>query len=273
MFAENMVNAKTNLQGRILKSFSVIMFSFVSFIFFISSSFCCIYLLIIDTTFLGNLGIFENQYVHAAVCAFAVIENMILFMLHIYTKIRKDCYFYFIDENFKISINTVYKAIVVYSLKAAKKIISFILFNFPFTAVFVLIINLLQQGISYFSLITFSVCDIVLLIAGLYSYSVYIQKYQLLPFVLIQNQDESIRNIFSLSAKLMNGKCKILLKLKISNLPKKLLCLFVIPLFYYLPYCKAVEADFVLQKEKPHMRRKAYTEKPIVFYFKPVKEN
>lgn len=276
MFAENRENVKYNLQGRALKSFLVVFSSFISIFIFILSSLCCLYLLIVNTDFLGDLGVFNNQYIHAAVCAFAVIENIILLMLHIYLKLRKDLYFYFICENIsdlRISIRTLYTALSIYALKTVKKIISFIFFSFPFMAVLILLINLLQQGISHLVLLIFSVCDTILMVAGLYSYAVYVQKYQLATFSLIKNQDKNVREHFAFSAKLMNGKCKNLLKLKIINLPKKLLCLFIIPAFYYLPYCKITEADYILQKEKPYMRRKAYTEKPIVFYFEPVKEN
>lgn len=264
-----------NLQGRILKSFFVILSSYASFFIFVLSSFSCIYLLIINTEFLSVYGVFENQYIHAAVCAFVVIENIILFMLHIYVKLKKDVYFYFIDESadMHISVVNVSRACGVYSLKAINKILLLLLFICPFSVVSVLILFFLQHGISYFLLILFSVCDSVLLVAGVYSYAVYIQKYELLPLLLMKYQDESIKDIFSLSAKLMNGKCRNLLKLKLQNIPKKILCLFVLPSVYFLPYCKTVEADYVIQDEKPYMRRKAYTEKPIVFYFKPIKEN
>lgn len=275
MFTENIENAKINLQGRILKSFFVILSSYASFFIFVLSSFSCIYLLIINTEFLSVYGVFENQYIHAAVCAFVVIENIILFMLHIYIKLKKDVYFYFIDESADkhISVSSVCKICCVYSLKTVKKVLSLLLYIVPFILVSVLILFFLQHGISYFLLILFSVCDSVLLVAGVYSYAVYIQKYELLPLLLMKYQDKGIKDIFSLSAKLMNGKCRNLLKLKLQNIPKKILCLFVFPSVYFLPYCKTVEADYVIQDEKPYMRRKAYTEKPIVFYFKPIKEN
>lgn len=273
MFAENKENAKYNLQGRILKSFSVLFFSFLSFILFVSSSFLCLHFLIFDTSFLGQLDVFKNQYIHVAICAFSVIENLFLLMFHIYIKLKKDMYFYFVDIDTKISVMTVFKAFNIYALKFMKRIMSLIYFTFPFISFLIVIINMLQQGMSFLVFLVFSVGDLIFFIVGLYSFAVYIQKYQLLTFVLMQNQGNNIRECFSLSAKLMNGKCKYLLKLKIINLPKKLLCLFVFPAFYYLPLCNAVEADYVFQKEKPYMRRNAYTEKPIVFYFNPIKEN
>ena len=275
MFTENKKNAKFNLQGRILKSYSAILSSFLSFVVFVLSSICCIYLLVIDTDFLGCYGVFDNQIIFIAICASAVAINIVLVMLHIYLKLRKDVYFYYYDgtENLSISVNTVCKAFCIYALKFIKKILYLMFFICPFVAVSFLIISLLQQGTSMLSLILFTVFDIFLFFIGIYSYMVYIQKNHLLPLVLVENQEKSIREIFKLSAVKMNGICKDLLRLKISNFPKKLLCLFVLPCIYYLPYCCAIESDFILQKEKPYMRRRAYTEKPIIFYFKEIKEN
>lgn len=275
MFRENIENAKMNLQGKILKSYFIILGSYTSFFVFVLSCFSCIYLLVINTEFLSGSGIFDNQYIHAAVCAFAVIENIILFMLHIYIRLKKDVYFYFIDEcvDLKIPVSSVCKACCIYSFKAVKKMLLLLLFISPFAVVSTLILSFLEYGISYYLLILFFVCDFVLLVTGVYSYAVYIQKYELLPLLLMKNQDKSIKEIFVLSAASMNGKCKNLFRLKLQNVPKKILCLFVFPSVYFLPYCKTVEAEYVFQNKKPYMRRKAHTEKPIVFYFKPIKEN
>ncbi len=275
MFRANKENAKLNLRGRILKSFSVILSSSLSFFVFVLSSFGCVYLLVIDTEFLGRYCVFENQIVFIAACAFAVSVNIVLLLLYIYFKLKKDVYFYYYDEteNIRISVNTVCKAFCVYTLKIIKKVFLLMFFTAPFTAVSVYVFYFIKSGISQLSLIVFIFVAIFLLLLGRYSYMIFIQKYDLLPLVLVENQEKSINEIFILSAIKMNGICKDFLKLKISNFPKKVFCLLILPGIYYLPFCRAAEADFVLQKEKPYMRRRAYTEKPIVFYFKQVKEN
>ena len=73
MFRNIKENAKFNLQGRILKSFSVIFSSFLSFGIFVLSSVSCMYLLVIDTEFSESIGVFDSQYIIAAACAFAVL--------------------------------------------------------------------------------------------------------------------------------------------------------------------------------------------------------
>ena len=200
--------------------------------------------------------------------------RFVLLLIHVYYKLRKDLYFYYDNvDNLRISVNTVCKSFCIYALRLIKNIFFLMFFISPFSALTVLIFSLTKQGISQHSLITFILVDIFLLFIGIYSDVVYIQKYHLLPLVLFENQDKNIREIFKLSAKKMNGICKDLLILKISNFPKKILCLFIVPAIYYLPFYHAVEADFVMQKEKPYMLRRAYTEKPIVFYFKEIKES
>ena len=274
MFRKNKENAKFNLQGRMLKSFSVILLSSLSFVCFVLSSVCCMYLLIVNTELLSSIGVFDNQIALIAVCAIAVMENIVLLLLHIYLKLKKDVYFYHFDESeIRNPLNIVCKALIIYTFKFVKKLFVFILFASPFSAVSVLIFSLLKSGVSYFMLTIFVIADLFLLIAGLYSYMVYVQKYHLLPMVLFENQDKNIREIFKISTEKMNGICKDTAKLKICNLPKRLMCLFIVPMVYYLPFCRAVESDFVLQKEIPYMRRKAYTEKPIVFYFKRIKDS
>ena len=274
MFKENMKNTKINLQGRLLKSFFVIVSSFASFAIFLLSCISCLYLLIIDTEFLSNSGLFNSSYIHASVCAFAVVENIILFMLYIYLRLKKDIYFCFFEDglDIKISLSHVYQAVCVYFVKTVRKCISFLVFLCPAIIVSCIIYSLLQNGTSYSLLILFFVSDFVLLITGVYSYAVYIQKYEMISYVLIKFKYKKIKAIFDMSEKLMEGNCRKLLKLKLCNIPEKLLCLLILPAVYCLPYCKALESDFISAKEKPYLRKFANTEKAVVFYFKPLKE-
>lgn len=274
MFKDNIDNVKINLHGRVLKSFFVIVRSYASFAVFILSCVSCIYLLIIDTDFLSSSGIFDNAYLHATVCAFAVFENIILFMLYIYLRLKMDIYFCFFEESLDIKISTTHvcEAICVYALKTIKKFFWFLFFLCPVFVVSVFIYCSLLNGVSYILLSLFSASDFILLITGVYSYAVYIQKYELLSYVLIKYKNKNIKMMFDMSEKLMEGNCRKLLRLKIYNFPKKVLCFLILPAVYCLPYCKSIEADFSLQKEKPYLHKKANTAKTVVFYFKPVKE-
>lgn len=274
MFKENIENAKVNLNGRVLKSFYVIVSSYASFAVFLLSCISCLYLLIIDTELLVGLGVFDNIYLHAVVCALAVFENAVLFMLYIYLRLKKDIYFCFFEVgiDIRISLKQVYNALCVYFVKSVRKIISFLFFLCPAIIVSFIIYFLLQNGISYVLLLLFCACDLIFFVTGVYSYSVYILKYELISYVLIKYKHKKIKEIFRMSEKLMEGNCKKLFKLKLYNIPKKLLCFFILPAVYYLPYCDALETDLILAKEKPYLRKYANTAKTVVFYFKPVKE-
>ena len=67
---------------------------------------------------------------------------------------------------------------------------------------------------------------------------------------------------------MMNGKLVKLFLLKISLLPLKILSLLIVPGIFFLPFCKAAEEIYISDRKKPYLpKRKAHTEKTMVFYF------
>ena len=275
MFKENIENVKLNLQDRMWKSFFVIISSYASFLFFLLSCISCLYLLVINTGFFKTIGVFDSNYIHATVCALAVFENIVLFMFYIYLRLKKDIYFCFFEYglDFKITLRHTFEAFYVYLQKSVRKFIAFLFFFCPVFIISLAIYSFLQTGVSYAVLTLFAACDLLFLISGAYSYFIYVQKYELISYVLIKYDHKNIKSIFDLSEKLTEGNCRKLFKLKLCNIPKKLLCFAILPAIYFLPYCKALESDVVLSKEKPYLRKHADTEKSVVFYFKPLKEN
>ena len=161
----------------------------------------------------------------------------------------------------------------MYTVSFAKKITGFLLFNLPFSSLSVLMLFFFQQGISVYSAVVFLSCDIILLFFGMYSFFVYIQKYQLISVILYRHKEMSIKDVFHMSEIKMSGRCKYLARLKLRNIFLKIPCILVIPAIFLLPFIKATEADFSIEKEKPYMPKKAHTEKPVVFYLSPIKEN
>ena len=95
----------------------------------------------------------------------------------------------------------------------------------------------------------------------------------LISVILYRHKDLNLKGIFHMSEIKMSGRCKQLARLKLSNFFRKIPCLLVIPAIFILPFIKATEADFAIEKEKPYMPKKAHTEKPVVFYLSPIKEN
>ena len=273
MYDANKINAKQNLQGNIFRSFYMIFRPFVVFFIFISSSFMCLYFLKFSTAWLNDYPIFSNNYIFSLLCFAAIAENIALLTVFLYFRIIYNLYFYLYDTDFLISIKLLIKFLFLYIVAFVKKVISFLLFNFPFFTFFVLTLYFFQQGISIYSAVVIVACDIILIVAGMYSFFVYIQKYQLISVILYRHRNLRIKDIFYMSEIKMSGRCKHLAWLKLSNFFRKIPCLLVIPAVFILPFIKATEADFSIEKEKPYMPGKAHTEKSVVFYLSPVKEN
>lgn len=272
MYKENKLNSMFNLKGNFLRGFFVISAKHGSFLLFILSSFLCLYFLVFDTSVLSSFGVFANIYIHSALCAFAVIENLTLFLIYIGAKLKCDCFFFF-EKRKSFSFSLMIKAAVLYFIIGIKKLFSFCFFILPTISVMYVLFKSIQSGMSYILLAISILCGIILFISGIYSYSVYLQKFAAAAFVFSEYPEAKIKAVIYRSAELMNGKCRKLFFLKILNLPKRIFSILLLPAVYYLPYCKAVESDFILQKEIPYMRKRAHTEKTVVFYLGPIKEN
>ena len=273
MYDTNKKNAKQNLQGNVIRSFFIIFRCAATFLIFVSSSFMCLYFLQFNTEWLNDYPVFNNNYIFALLCIAAISENIALFIIFAYFRIIKNLYFYLYESSPSISMKLLVKFIFMYTVSFSKKVISFILFNFPFFAFSILTASFLRHGISFYSACLFIVCDIILLFCGMYSFSVYIQKYQLISVILYRHKEMSIKDIFHMSEIKMSDRCKHLARLKMIDFFRKVPCLLVIPAVYILPFTKATEADFSCEKEKPYMPGKAHTEKTVVFYLSPIKEN
>lgn len=267
-------NAKITLQGNVINCFSKQFSVFLSLLLFVLSSIVCVWFLIIDTAPLASIGVFDNIFLHIAVCAFAVMENLILFSVYLYSKLKADAYFYKLvcPCNFTLNLKTVVKYFSVFLAEKICKISAFVMFFLPCGVVFHLAVKMLGTGVSKAIFAILISCFCILLSLSVYSYSVFICKYGMLTFVVLSDADLSVSEIFRTSQKLTNGKCKMSYKLKINNLPRYLLCLFIFPAVYCLPYCKMIKNELLMEDKKPYVPKKAHTEKSIVFYFDPVKE-
>ena len=273
MYDTNKINAKQNLHGNIIRSFFMLFRPTAVFLIFILSSVLCLYFLGFNTEWFNDYSVLNNNYMFPLLCFAAISENIALFIIFIYFRIICNLYFYLYDSDIFIPIKLLVKFLVMYAVAFVKKITSLLLFCFPFVAFSLLTLFFLHQGISIYSAIVFTACNIILFCAGMYSFCVYIQKYQLIAVILYRHKEMSINEIFHMSEIKMSGRCKHLACLKLSNFFRKIPCLLVIPAIFILPFTKATEADFSIEKEKPYMPKKAHTEKSVVFYLSPVKEN
>lgn len=276
MFIDYKNYIKDCLRGNILKCYFNIVVSYFSLLLFVLSGVISFYLFIIDTAILSKLGVFSNPILHAILCMFIVIMNLFLFYFYMYCNLKKNCCYFLVcghtvKNNIKFNMLVKYSILRVYQF--AMKSEAFIIHLLPSFFVTFFITLLLNEGISSILFVLFFACDLLLLIFGFYSFAVFIQKYQLTAYVFMENPEMQMKKIIKLSSIRMNNKCRQLFKFKCLNIFRRLLCLFIIPSLYYLPYCNIYETEFLLQKENSYMQKYAYTKKPIVFYLSPVKEN
>lgn len=272
MFAHSRLNCVYNLKGRYFRSFLVAVSEYLSLLLMLLSVLSSVYLLVFDTSLLDKLGIFSNVYIHISVCLFAVIENIALLFIYVYSRLYSKYYFTF-RKQIRFRFVVLSKALALYFSLALRKMILFVLFSLPSAAFLFCIFYLSVNGISLYLLYILSAGLLLLFVSSLLAYFSYIQKYYLSDILICENNHNSIKHIISDSAQLMNGKCLKLFLLKTLNLPKRAVSLFILPALYFLPVCKSLETDFALIKENPYMQGSAHTEKSVVFYFKPIKEN
>ncbi len=254
-----------------IKNFVVYLSDYLSFILFVITTCCILYFFIFDTTFLGSFGIFENELLLGLVSATASIEIIALFLSYYYFKLKKIIYFSRIDDR-QVNLQNVLRFIFLRFISFFIKIISCFVFFSPFLLSLSSIALLTENGVSQKVFYILSAGSVLLFISAFLSYSVFIQKLSFLHFCFIEHPFMSYRKLYELSSENADGNLFSLFKLKLKNIPKKIASVFIIPAIYYLPSCLFDVNNFLYEKSNPYPQ-KVNTEKTVVFYFEPIKEN
>ncbi len=266
MYTMNYLTAKSLIKNNIVRSFAVYCSDFLSFLLLITSSVSVIYLFIFDTTFFTSIGVFTNDLTLGIASFLAVTEITALYYIHYYFKLKKNIYFSVCD-NAEITFYDTFRCSLLTLITLLKKMFTFFVFMSPFmltvSAIYYLHENGYSQNVIYISV----GCATLLFISGLVFFRMYILKYTLINYVFINNKNLPLSEIFRKAENLSDGKLIRLFILRIYNLPKKLLSVFLFPAVYYLPYCHFSEYDFLLQKENPYSVT-LNTDKSVVFYMK-----
>ncbi len=270
MFGYLKQSTKIEMEGNYLKCFFAVVKSAASFIFFFLYCFSCIYLFIFDTSFFEKVGVFSNDYTLALSCAAAVITGFILLLFSYYVRYKTDFKFLSVFGNItpdSMSVSEIIKIMLLYNAVFIKKAFYLVLFSLPSIAFSAVVYLLATKGLSVVSLCVLLSADIIIFFSGIISASIYCQRYSLCVYEFSKEKDMPMRDIIKESILQMNGKCAKLFFLKILHIPKRILSLLIFPSAYFIPYCKAAESLFILEKENPYISRKRYAEKPVVFYF------
>lgn len=270
MYRNIVKSAKTDLNGCRFRSFLRIFSAAFFSLFFIVYCFTVVYLLVIDTDFVLQFDIMKNQFFLAAVCAAATLIGFILLDFAFYEKFKRDVWFMSFYKNITaegVTVNFSMKILTVYILTYIKKAFYFLLFIAPSCIFGGVIYRLTTDGISKAVFAVLCIACGVIFIGGVISFAAFSGRYALVPLYLAENRDYSVKEIFKFSVNAMEGKCAGLFGLRIYNLPKRIFSLLIFPSLFLLPVIRLSEFQFALGKTNPYLRKKANTEKAVVFYF------
>ncbi len=262
MFYEYRNDAICHLQGRFLRSFIFITAVPLSFLIFVASVFSCIWLLVVDTSFLGQLNIFNSYYSLGIVCALSVLVNVTLYFVYIAIKLKSESYI--ADIRLKITLDMLIKYATMNFIFVIKKIVAFTMFISPFILFSFITDKIVNSGITLVTFIVLVSSCILLLFSGIVSFFLFIQKYSALPLMFVCFPEDSIKTVFMHSEHITEGKCGDLLRMKIYNIPKKLTI--------FCPVAKVMELALITKNKKPYVTDNAHTEKSVVFYFDRIRE-
>lgn len=251
------------------KNFAIYLSDYLSFTLFLFTMIFVVYFLLFDTSYLASLGVFENEFILATVCAIASLEICGLFLSYNYFKLKKMIYFSRIDKF--IDLNVLTRFVCLRIISALVRLVSLLVFFSPFLLSLSGIFYLTENGISENVLFIVCMGSASLFIMSILSYSVFIQKLTFLYYDFIKAPYMNFKSLFKLSDENSDGNLFILFKLKLRNLPKKVISVFLFPAIYYLPSCLFDVYDFLYEKENPYPH-KVNTEKTVVFYFEPIKD-
>ena len=271
MFNEYLTFSKEKIRGNMLKS-ALMYFSVpLSVFLFLFTLICTFILFFYDTSLFASIGVFNNNLYLGGICAFFTFELIFLFYLMFYATIKKHSYFS--DLNIKIDFRLLCKFIVVEFICFIKKSICLLLFLCPAIISGVLSYYLIDKGISRNIFIILVTTSFFLGVSGLILNYIYMQKYSLVKYVCLNSKFLSVSEIFKESFYMTDGKMLMIFRFKLSNIIRICLCFLVIPSFYYLPLIQFYKYRFIVDNKKPYEQTTAHTEKSVIFYFKPIKEN
>ena len=262
MFNQYRKDAICRLHGRFFRSWLLTTAVPLSFLLFIASVFSCIWLLIVDTSFLGQLNIFNSYFSLGIVCALSVLVNVTLYFVYTAVKIKSESYI--ADIRLKISLDMLIKYANMNFMSVIKKIVAFTMFITPFLLFSLITDKIISFGISSVAIIILISSCVLLLFSGIVSNFLYIQKYSALSLMFVYFPEDSIKAIFKHSEGITEGKSGDLLIMKIYNIPKKLTI--------FQSVAKVMELNLIAENKKPYVTDNAHTEKSVVFYFDSIKE-
>ncbi len=253
------------MKGKITKcAVKVLMSRLMKLVFFMYSV-SSIYLFVFDTSLIVSLGVFDNEYISALLCASVVLIGFLLLLVSVWTNFSAKIYNYSQIQNIenkRFSIPYAIKLLFLYLYCTVAKFFTVMIACIPALSVGAVLYKYLSDGISLFVAVVLGASVIVLFILGLYCGLIICQRYSLVEYSSVITKFERVKDIINCSIYLMSGKCADIFKLKMKNLPLKILGL-IIPSLNIV----ANSREFFFATDKTiEYAHKEHTQKPIVFY-------
>ncbi len=175
-------------------------------------------------------------------------------------------------EFFKpLSFNIQLKIIYLHFLRFFKNIFTFVFYLFPSAAVALITLYFLNDGIDGFIFLLLVILFAALLISGLYFSFVSAQSLAFIDEAVFSNPSLTVSQTLKAAKESTAGRCFSLAKFKLSFVVWFLLCVFLIPAFFVIPYylrCVSLYAKQAFGVKAP----KPVKEKPIIL-LKLIKES
>lgn len=172
----------------------------------------------------------------------AVLSFLFLFVPTVYGFSNKFVYF---ENSEKSSWLCWYKPLLaakgirVFFTDFFIKLLWFFVFNIPsFIVIAMTVFYAVNFGIAENIFLVLIILSSVLLLCGGFFTFVFIQRYFLFPYFILQNPKIKIKEAVRSSTHLMDDLCFKTALFKLSFIPWFLSCIFILPIFYVIPYYK-----------------------------------
>lgn len=185
---------------------------------------------------------FTQNIRNVIVISTAVLSFLFVFIPTVYGFSNK---FFYFENSEKTSWLCWYKPMLaakgvrVFFTDFFIKLLWFFVFNVPSLIVIAMtVFYAVNFGIAENVFLVLVLLSSVLLLCGGFFTFVFIQRYFLFPYFILQNPKMKIKEAVRNSTHLMDDLCFKTALFKLSFIPWFLSCVFVIPIFYVIPYYK-----------------------------------
>lgn len=274
-----MKNTSAKLTARLINSgyglknglFTFVMLAF-KYIFLLSAVFCAVTLYaFVYSDFSGGGTVADAMYY--ALFSLGIAFSLCFYVLSSYTLKSEYIKTSVSDSDFEffkfISLDIQLKIIYLHFLRFFRNIFLTAFYLSPAAATAVVTLYFLKDGIDRLIFPAVILLFAILLFSGIYFSFVSMQRLAFIDETVFLNPGLSISQTLKKARQSTCGKCFSLAKFKLSFAIWFLLCIFIIPVFFVVPYylrCISLYAKQAFGVKAP----KPVTEKPVIL-MKPVK--